>query len=97
MTNQLRTNARQYRAIGSLFGMWARILRAQERADLEAIKRHKIEMDIYLAHQRAAMIQNQLVLTDLKIIEQKHRLESLGLLGRQFRVTGPELEGGHND
>jgi len=37
------------------------------------------------------------VLSDLKIIEQKHRLESLGLLGRQFRVEGPELEGAHRD
>ena len=97
MTSRLRTNARQWNAIGSLFGMWAHILRAQQRADLEAEKLKKLQSDQYIQQQRAALISNQLVLSDLKIIEQKHRLESLGLLGRQFRVIGPELEGAHRD
>lgn len=97
MTSRLRRNARQYRAIGGIFGLVARTMRAQQRADLEAEKIKKLQVDQYIQHQRAALIQNQLVLTDLKIMEQKHRLESLGLLGNEFKVTGPTMEGAHND
>lgn len=96
MTSRNPTHARQWRAIGSGFGLLARILRAQQHANLEAEKLKKLQVDQYVQHQRAALIQNQLVLTDLKIMEQKHRLESLGLLGNQFRRTGPEMEGSHD-